>query len=58
MDGAELFVALVGLLLLAGIALDVILRPLPALASRRRKARRHAFWGVLVLGYLSVLLVL
>lgn len=54
-EAAELALAVIGLALAAGIALDVMLRPLPVLAPVRQRRRRHALWAALALGYVALL---
>ncbi|MDB5730729.1 MAG: hypothetical protein JWQ03_624 [Variovorax sp.] len=49
--------AVLGFLLVAGVALDVILRPLPILAPKLVRQRRHLFWAGLVALYSAILLL-
>jgi len=48
---------LLGLLVMAAVALDLILRPLPVLASRAQRLRRHTFWAAVVAIFLAMLLL-
>jgi hypothetical protein len=60
MDG-ELSLSLaviIGLVILAGCGLDVIARPVPLLAPRAQRLRRHAAWAGIVALYLLALLAL
>jgi hypothetical protein len=57
-DATELTAAVIGLALVAGCALDVMLRPVPVLAPRAQRRRRHGLWAVMVLGYLVLLTLL
>jgi hypothetical protein len=58
MDGDVSGLAALALLLLAGVVLDVILRPLPMLAAAATRRRRHLYWGGLVLLYLALMTLL
>lgn len=48
--------AVIGWLVLLACGLDVVLRPLPMLAPRLQRYRRHALWAAVVAMYLAALL--
>lgn len=58
MDEPASVPALLGVLVLALCALDVILGRLPMLAPVRTRARRYAFWTVIVGLYLAAMALL
>jgi hypothetical protein len=50
--------AIFALALVAGVALEMLVRPLRPFAPRRELVRRHAFWAALVLLYVAMLLTM
>jgi hypothetical protein len=55
LEAAETIVSLLGLVILAGCALDVMMRPIPMLAGTGVRTRRHLFWAGLAVGYVVLL---